>query len=397
MRAIMLLRNSSTVRTRSQRWLANLALAALSVALVLGASEVILRIRAAGRPEPPPRVPRFLPCQGCGYAFGLNPAHPEISAQGLRDRDFEIPKPEGVFRALVLGDSVTYGVRVAPERAYPKVLERRLRALRPDLEVVNAGVTGFTPWNALHFYLEEGRRFEADLVVLTLCLNDVADPQLHWDALGKTLEEAAPESLPNTAYHEGPIRRQLRLHRLRSSPSLLVRTLAKRGLDRWRDHQLETLGHRVEGDRRWPVYLTAEHPKTIDVLLDWDSSEWRWLRGILDRLVSAVEADGARFVLAVAPLAYQIDPDYPFLPQALVARYCAERGIACVDLLPALREYPVEQTYLLNFSGVYDIWHWTSVGHQVAAAAFEGFVLDHGLIPEVDAGAPHRHGRSPLP
>lgn len=382
------------MRTRSQRWLANLALAAAGIALVLGAFEVGLRIRAAGRPEPPPGIPRFLPCEGCGYAFGLNPAHPEVSAQGLRDRDFELPKPEGVFRILVLGDSVTYGVRVAAERTYPKVLERRLRALHPEIEVVNAGVTGFTPWNALHFYLEQGRRFEADLVLLMLCLNDVADPQLHWDALGKTRIEAPPESLPNVAYHEGPIRTQLRLHRLRDSPSLLVRTLAKRGLDRWRDHQLETLGHRHHGGRRWPVYLTAEHPKTIDVLLDWDSPEWRWLRGILDRVAAAVEADGARFVLALAPLAYQIDPAYPFLPQALVARYCEERSIACIDLLPPLRRHPVEQTYLLNFSGVYDIWHWTSAGHLVAAAAIEEFVLDEGLIPEADSGARHTPGRS---
>jgi len=379
------------VRTPSQRWLANLALAVASTCLVLLIAEVGLRIRAAGRPEPPAGIPRFVPCDDCGYAFGLNPEHPEISSQGLRDRDFEQPKPEGVFRVLVLGDSVVYGVRVAPERAFPKVLERRLRALRPDIEIVNAGVTGYTPWNALHYYLEEGRAFGADLVVFTLCLNDVADPQLHWDALGKTIQEAPAESIPNPEYHEGTIRRLLWLNRLRDSPSLLVRTLARRGLDRWREYRLDTAGHRVVGGRRWPVYVTAEDPKRIEVLLDWDSPEWRWLRGILDRLAEAVEADGARFVLATAPLAYQIDPAYPFLPQTLLARYCAERGLACLDLLPALRRHPVEQTYLLDFSGVHDIWHWTSAGHQVAAGAFEDFLLDQGLIP----GAAPRGRRPP--
>ena len=43
------------------------------------------------------------------YLYGLNPEHPLISSQGLRNRLVELPKPEGRFRILVLGDSVTFG------------------------------------------------------------------------------------------------------------------------------------------------------------------------------------------------------------------------------------------------------------------------------------------------
>ena len=40
--------------------------------------------------------------------YGLNPGHPDINSQGLRDDEVAIPKPEGVGRILVLGDSVAY-------------------------------------------------------------------------------------------------------------------------------------------------------------------------------------------------------------------------------------------------------------------------------------------------
>lgn len=42
--------------------------------------------------------------------YGLNPAHPEISTQGLRDDEVAIPKPPGLWRILILGDSITYGM-----------------------------------------------------------------------------------------------------------------------------------------------------------------------------------------------------------------------------------------------------------------------------------------------
>lgn len=379
----------------SQRWLGGVALSLASIGLVLGVCELALRVRAAWRPVAESHdPPRFVPCRDCGYAFGLNPEHPEISSQGLRERVVGVPKPPGVTRIVVLGDSVTYGVRVSAERAFPRLLEQRLAQRDPDVQVVNAGVTAYTPWNELHFYLERMRFLQPDVVIEVLCLNDLADPQLHWDALGKAIEEVPEDSIPNPAYHASHVRRELGLERWRASPSLLVRTLARRWLDRRRAEHLQNEGHRLVGGRRWPVYVTAEDTQPIDVWLDYDSTEWRWLRGILDRLDEAVRADGARFVLALAPLAYQMDPQYPYLPQANFWRYCRERRLACVDLLPALRRAAVESTYLLRFSGVFDVWHLRPRGHELVADALARALLDRGIISK--AGA--REGpRTPRP
>lgn len=45
---------------------------------------------------------------------------------------------------VVLGDSLTAGLGLDPDQAYPALLERRLRAEGSDLTVVNAGVSGDT-------------------------------------------------------------------------------------------------------------------------------------------------------------------------------------------------------------------------------------------------------------
>ena len=59
-----------------------------------------------------------------------------------------LTKPPGVFRILVLGDSFTVGANVRQEEAYPKVLEKRLQSVYgPRIQVVNAGVGGWDPFN----------------------------------------------------------------------------------------------------------------------------------------------------------------------------------------------------------------------------------------------------------
>src|SRR5690348_683405 len=45
-------------------------------------------------------------------------------------------------RIVVLGDSLTAGLGLAPDEAYPHLLQQRLTSEGLDYEVVNAGVSG---------------------------------------------------------------------------------------------------------------------------------------------------------------------------------------------------------------------------------------------------------------
>ena len=56
------------------------------------------------------------------------------------------PRPDDSPRAkvVVLGDSLTAGLGLAPSEAYPTLVEQKLRAAGYDWDVVNAGVSGDT-------------------------------------------------------------------------------------------------------------------------------------------------------------------------------------------------------------------------------------------------------------
>lgn len=54
------------------------------------------------------------------------------------------PQPQGLPRVVVLGDSLTAGLGLAPEQSYPSILQRHMKTEGYTYEVVNAGVSGDT-------------------------------------------------------------------------------------------------------------------------------------------------------------------------------------------------------------------------------------------------------------
>jgi acyl-CoA thioesterase-1 len=74
-------------------------------------------------------------------------------------------------RVVCLGDSLTAGLGLSPEQAYPALLERRLAAAGRDWEVVNAGVSGDTSAGGLR-RLEWSLAGDVRVLVLALGAND---------------------------------------------------------------------------------------------------------------------------------------------------------------------------------------------------------------------------------
>lgn len=72
-------------------------------------------------------------------------------------------------RILAVGDSTTFGLGVNDEEAWPAQLEQLLNAgsPKPQYEVLNAGVTGYTAFQCLQYLLKKGFDLAPDLVVLT--------------------------------------------------------------------------------------------------------------------------------------------------------------------------------------------------------------------------------------
>ncbi|TAN51583.1 MAG: SGNH/GDSL hydrolase family protein, partial [Rhodospirillales bacterium] len=94
---------------------------------------------------------------------------------GWRDRNRSFDKPSGVFRILVLGDSNTFGAIVPAEKVYTTQLEDKLRAEGFAVEIVNMSYGGWSTDQELEAFINEGRKYQPDLVVVQFTVNDIGE------------------------------------------------------------------------------------------------------------------------------------------------------------------------------------------------------------------------------
>ena len=92
-----------------------------------------------------------------------------LNRRGLRDVDHPYEKPHGTIRIACLGDSFVWGWGVDDGETFADRLERELG---PEVEVVNLGVPGYSTDQELLCFLEEGKKYRPDLVLLGYVLND---------------------------------------------------------------------------------------------------------------------------------------------------------------------------------------------------------------------------------
>lgn len=85
--------------------------------------------------------------------------------------DAAVPEAPTRARVVCLGDSLTAGLGLTPEQAYPALLQARLREAGLDYDVVNAGVSGDTSAGGLR-RLEWSLSGEVAVLVLALGAND---------------------------------------------------------------------------------------------------------------------------------------------------------------------------------------------------------------------------------
>ncbi len=131
------------------------------------------------RREAPPGSSSAIPVLGQRLAANYDGWFAGVPARtnslGFRDpREYRLTKAPGVFRILVLGDSVTFGHGAVYETTYPYLLEQRLKAWRPDMawEVWNLGVPGYNTSQELAYLEAVGGRYAPDLVVVGFFPND---------------------------------------------------------------------------------------------------------------------------------------------------------------------------------------------------------------------------------
>ncbi len=303
-----------------------------------------------------------------------------INRAGFRDRERLREKPPHGYRIAVLGDSQTEAVQVDLEETFCAVLEARLASAGYRVEVLNFGVSGYSPVQEWLLFREEAAEFDPDLVIQALFLdNDVAgvDPELTVSSGGVPLV-AFDGAIPRfdlsrardsfDAYHREPkrsLRQRLATYRLlsqlRSRLALGARASATGGVPTRYQLYARPLGSR------------------------WESA-WDVMEHVILHLARDVRTRGGEFLLLSVPAAQVVSPrswrnvvaQHPAMremrwdlegPEERLARFAANHELPLVQPYRSwarlMREAPDPPFYFG------DVGHLTPRGHrQMASTLF---------------------------
>jgi lysophospholipase L1-like esterase len=296
-----------------------------------------------------------------------------INNQGMRaDRGFSYEKPEGLFRIVSLGDSFTVGYEVEVEETFSSVIERELRALGVPVEVLNAGVSGYSNAEALLYLERELLRYSPDLVLISFFGNDLVDNvrsglfELEASRLVPNASRYVPAGRLGDFLNRNPI---LNLLSERSNAFALVKerltNLAKKRIVR---ENLEQLGQAETATR-------TDDQKT--------SYRRRLAAAIFERIYRMARERGI-------PLVIQSIPSRRRDPVRLVELFplsefdVTRDGVwffAAKDVLD-----PLTGRELLYYEFSHS--HWTPRSHDVAGRALADLIFSNGLLSGKTRGAP---------
>lgn len=237
-----------------------------------------------------------------------------INSKGLRDYEHTYNKSS--LRILGLGDSVTFGAGVHREDTYLSVLER----MYDDVEIVKGGVNGYEFDQQLTYYKEELWKYDADMVLYSVVLNDPRPTD--------------PRKVRQESFTKDFVARNFQL------ASFVYYTY--KGLAAPTDYD-DTYFNSIYG--LW-------EGETLDAYLD----EVRELEQMLRK-------EDKELVLVVFPYTQQFASTFARVPQDTLLKFGEEENITVIDLYPLLASGNWSQHYLAR-----DNVHLSVEGNREVAA-----------------------------
>jgi hypothetical protein len=216
------------------------------------------------------------------------------------------------------------------------------------VEVVNAGVPGYSTFQEETYYRERGRLLKPTHVLLGFCLNDVTERYTSNAAWGGTRF-----FMHNVDTSAGlrPIRKLWQATAMRDALVEGLRSSAKR-VEAYRVSRLWTDPDAAHIRRAWETVFEE-----------------------LDRLSADVEADGAFFSVVIFPVASQLGSDArPRLPRDRLVSRLEQRGIHYLDLLEPLRAGRARREEIFL-----DTTHFTASGARIVAGEIRRYLASAGL------------------
>lgn len=303
-------------------------------------------------------------------SYAPDPAYEGHNALGYRGPEIALPKPPGIFRIVAMGGSTTYSTGTTAAEAYPAYLQAILRDDfgYDQVEVINAGVSGYTSWEALASFAFRVLELQPDMLIYYAALNDLT----------------VRERLDSDCYRGKNPQRGLNGHRglfvernAELPASALYRLLAISA--GWMSNPL-ALDSAFEPSRvqceRDPGETTLEKRLAINTPVYYDRN--------IRNLVTLALANNVQPVLS--SWAYNVEAARPELWRESIAQHNAvTRQIAAdmdVPYIHLAEDFPVNSAYW-EIDGV----HLVAAGTYEQASRYAAFLDDSGLLPQPEVAA----------
>lgn len=344
--------------------------------------------------------------QGFGYSTGgygdllpnldvverLMPARPywlRTNSVGLRNTD-ELNDDPNVFRVLTIGDSFMYGMYVHNPETFPARLEETLnQRLNTPVQVLNAGVPGYTIADEMDYLKEKGLALQPDLVIFGFYTNDIFDL---YPTMRQYFARSVVLGYAETAPSQSPLQAFLGDHVALYSLYQRLRGQVGRAQIKAEVNRITPTVPGLEQVYKDITFLKPDAPEYQDV--------WQAYEATLREAFALLKEQNIPAVMIAWPDLSQmpLDGGMPDVPQRALARITDDEDVPFLDLLPVYREVgDITSLYLMYYNpnaqvdlnapdAAVQIYsgdgHPSAYGHLAAARAMADLLAGYKLLPQ---------------
>jgi len=274
----------------------------------------------------------------------------------LRDIEHEYQKKEGVTRILGLGDSITFGSGVPFEETYLRKLENKLNSEGFPAEIIKTGVNSYEFDHQYAYYKEEGYKYNPDIVILGLFLNDI--------------NKVSPELIKKQKEEIETLQKKEAQGIYLENPSLLDRLKTLCTLCEIAHSAIYSATNKNEREFYNLAYFNSALKKK------W-TNEWPEFQNKLLKFSWELKQKNIKLLIAVFPQTEQFSHSRGLtqFPQEQLKKMGKNYNIEIFDLLPFLDTAEYEKIYLVG-----DSIHPNETGHGVISEAIFQELLKRGII-----------------
>jgi len=278
-----------------------------------------------------------------------------LNSLGLRNREIG-RKRANSFRILYLGDSLVWSGETSSGALYTQTIESNLNEAlgyrNTRIEVINAGIPGYTTYQEVEFLKQYGLDMQPDLVILGFVFND-----LYYKYLSKPTK--------NNILGREP---EVQLNRF-NTDTRLGAVFARSYVAHRVYYALENILKKLRGYPYFPFEYRT------DFCLAWKKHGWKHAKRLIKECKDLLEERKIKLILVMYPMRDQvddryleIDADYVLYPQKRVKEICSAYDIHYFDLTIAIHSNGGIQLYR-------DYLHFNEKGNDIVAAVITDYLI----------------------